>query len=98
VKRAFKMEPEDFDIEFRRWLRKKYLPQLVETGEPSDFGRVFRIEDQPTGTETLSPAASPSGDLVAALTAYKGDIDVVLYDTKNRKPLRNLTRGFSREY
>jgi Tol biopolymer transport system component len=98
VKRAFKMEPEDFDIEFRRWLRKKYLPQLVETGEPSDFGRVFRIEDQPTGTETLSPAASPSGDLVAALTAYKGDVDVVLYDAKNRKLIRNLTRGFSREY
>ncbi len=98
VKRAFKLEPEDFDIEFRRWLRKKYLPQLVETGEPSDFGRVFRIEDQPTGTETLSPAASPSGDLVAALTAYKGDIDVVLYDARNRTLIRNLTRGFSNEY
>jgi Tol biopolymer transport system component len=98
VKRAFKLEPEDFDIEFRRWLRKKYLPELVQTGEPSDFGRVFRIEDQPSGTETTSPAASPSGDLVAALSVYKGDVDVVLYDTKNRKLLRNLTRGFSRQY
>jgi Tol biopolymer transport system component len=98
VKRAFKLEPEDFDAEFRRWLRKKYLPQLVETGEPSDFGRVFRIEDQRTDTATLSPAASPSGDLVAALSAYKGDIDVVLYDAKNRRLLRNLTRGFSNEY
>jgi len=98
VKRAFKLEPEDFDIEFRRWLRKKYLPELVQTGEPSDFGRVFRIEDQPSGTETTSPAASPSGDLVAALSVYKGDVDVVLYDTKKRKLLRNLTRGFSRQY
>ena len=42
VKRAFKLEPEDFDVEFRRWLRKKYLPKLVQTGEPSDFGRIFR--------------------------------------------------------
>jgi Tol biopolymer transport system component len=99
VKRAFKLEPEDFDIEFRRWLRKKYLPQLVATGEPSDFGRVFRVkEEERSGSETLSPAASPSGDLVAALSAYKGDVDVVLYDTKNRKLIRNLTRGFSHEY
>ena len=24
VERAFKLEPEEFDLEFRRWLRKKY--------------------------------------------------------------------------
>ncbi len=98
VTRAFKLEPEDFDIEFRRWLRKKYLPQLVETGEPSDFGRIFRIKDERSGSLATSPAASPSGDLVAALTAYKGDIDVVLFDARNRKLIRNLTRGFSNEY
>ena len=99
VKRAFKLEPEDFDIEFRRWLRKKYLPELVKTGEPSDFGHVFRLkagEDQ--GTDTTSPVASPSGDLVAALSVYRGKPDVVLYDTKSRKLLRNLTRGFSNDY
>ena len=44
IKRTFKIEPEDFDIEFRRWLRKKYLPQLVQTGEPSDFGHIFRVD------------------------------------------------------
>jgi len=98
VKRAFKLEPEDFDVEFRRWLRKKYLPQLVETGEPSDFGKVFRVEEQQESGETTSPVSSPSGDLVAALSAYKGDVDVVLFDTKNRKLLRNLTRGFSDQY
>jgi hypothetical protein len=99
VKRAFKLEPEDFDIEFRRWLRKKYLPELVRTGEPSDFGHVFRIkEGEAQATETTSPVASPSGDLVAAITVYRGKTDLVLYDTKSRKLLRNLTRGFSNDY
>ncbi|MFL6236079.1 MAG: hypothetical protein ACJ76N_23305 [Thermoanaerobaculia bacterium] len=99
VKRAFKLEPEDFDIEFRRWLRKKYLPELVRTGEPSDFGHVFRLkEGEAQGTVTTSPVASPSGDLVAAITVYRGKTDVVLYDTKSRKLLRNLTRGFSNDY
>src|SRR5215210_2893308 len=72
IQRAFKLEPDEFDIEFRRWLRKKYLPELVETGEPSDFGRLFRVENQNVTRET-SPAASPSGDLVAAVSASKGD-------------------------
>ena len=99
VKRAFKLEPEDFDIEFRRWLRKKYLPQLVQTGEPSDFGKVFRLErGEEEGTATTSPTASPSGDLVAALSIYRGKVDVVLYDARARKLLRNLTRGFSNDY
>jgi len=100
VKRAFKLEPEDFDAEYRRWLRKKYLPQLVQTGEPSDFGRVFRIkgEGEEQGTDTTSPAASPSGDLVAAVSVYRGKPDVVLYDTKSRKLLRNLTRSYSNAY
>lgn len=97
IERSFKMEAEEFDAEFRRWLRKKYLPQLVETGEPGDFGRLFRVE-QTTNSQETSPTASPSGDLVAAFSSYKGDVDVVLFDARERRLLRNLTSGFSNEY
>ena len=97
LERAFRIEPEDFDADFRRWLRKKYLPQLVATGEPGDFGRPFRLEEGEEG-ETISPAASPSGDLVAAFSTYRGEVDVVLFDTKKRRVIQDLTRGFSRKY
>lgn len=100
VERAFKMEPEEFDIEFRRWLRRKYLPQLVETGEPGDFGRVFRAREgqQSNNLTAISPTASPSGDLVAALSIVGGDADIVLVETENRRLIGNLTHGFSNEY
>ncbi|MGH9361077.1 MAG: hypothetical protein ACRD2T_04115 [Thermoanaerobaculia bacterium] len=97
IERAFKMDAEEFDAEFRRWLRRKYLPQLVETGEPADFGRLFRVEREGTSQE-ISPSASPSGDLVAAFSSYKADVDVVLFDTRKRRLLRNLTTGYSNEY
>ncbi|HVR11217.1 MAG TPA: BamA/TamA family outer membrane protein [Thermoanaerobaculia bacterium] len=97
VKRAFKLDPEDFDIEFRRWLRKKYLPQLIVTGEPGDFGRVFRVKPDRSTYET-SPVASPSGDLVAAFSAYHGKVDVVLFDARKRTFIRNLTKPFSSKY
>jgi len=97
VERAFRIKPEDFDIEFRRWLRKKYLPELVRTGEPSDFGRPFHVE-QGRRSEEISPAGSPSGDLVAAFSTLRGEVDVVLLDARKRELIRNLTKGFTNEY
>ena len=93
VERAFRIDPEDFDADFRRWLRKKYLPSLLETGEPSDFGRPFRTEAG--NSQETSPVASPSGDLVASFSTLANDLDVVLFDAEKRRFLRNLTKGRS---
>jgi Tol biopolymer transport system component len=97
IERAFRIEPEDFDADFRRWLRQRYLPELVASGEPLDFGRPFRVEHRPNTVET-SPVASPSGDLVAAFSSLEGEVDVVLFDTRKRRFLRNLTKGFTNQY
>jgi Tol biopolymer transport system component len=97
LQRALKIDPEDFDLDFRRWLRKKYLPELVATGEPSDFGRPFR-DEAGTIDEVLSPVASPSGDLVAALAVTRGDVDLVLYDARKRRLISDLTKGFTGQY
>jgi Tol biopolymer transport system component len=96
VERAFGIEPEEFDADFRRWLRQKYLPELIRTGEPGDFGRPFRIE-KGLPSQEMSPTASPSGDLVASFTSERGDLDVSLFDARKRRHVRNLTRGFSNE-
>jgi Tol biopolymer transport system component len=96
LKRAFNVSAEDFDIRFRRYLRKRYLKILAEKGEPIDFGERFKIEDTPSA-ET-SPRAYPSGDFVAAMSTYKEDADVVLMSTRERKLYRNLTRGYTTRY
>ncbi len=97
VQRAFRIEPEEFDTQFRRWLRERYLPKLVESGEPSDFGRPFRASENRSSWNS-SGVASPSGDLLAAFTTVKGEIDLGLFDTKHRRLVRNLTAGFTNDY
>jgi len=96
--RTFQIKPEDLDSDFRRWLRKKYLPDLVSMGEPSDYGRVFRRANTIYNGVLISPAPSPSGDLVAAFSTHKGDVDVVLYDSKSRELVRNLTKGIDSDF
>lgn len=103
LERTFGLDAEDFNSDFRRWLRKKYLPEFIETGEPGDFGRRFRRGDGPRAIQS-SPAASPSGDLLVAFstsgTAFSSptapEVDVVLYDARKREVIRNLTKGFDR--
>ena len=97
IERTFRMDVEDFDAEFRRWARKKYLPKLLETGEPGDFGKPFRLEPGTFGGQELSPVASPSGDLVASITTDKGEIDISLFDAPKRRRIRTLTKGFDRQ-
>ena len=97
IKHVFNIEPEDFDAEFRRWLRHKYVPVLADTGEPSDFGRRFYLSEQRQSQET-SPVASPSGDLIASFSTIHADLDVVLLDAKKRNLVRNLTKGYTHDY
>lgn len=93
LEQAFRIDPEDFDADFRRWLRKRYLPELLSTGEPSDFGRRF-YDEGGRSSQHISGAVSPSGDLVAAFGTFQGDVDVMLFDTRNRRLIRNLTKGY----
>ncbi len=97
VQRAFRVDPEEFDAQFRRWLRHRYLPALVESGEPSDFGRPFRASERRSSWQS-SGVASPSGDLLAAFTTLEGEVDLALFDTRHRRLVRNLTSGYTNDY
>lgn len=98
LKRAFDLEPDEFDARFRSWLRKFYQPLMLDRGDPREFGQVFRTSDFDRTTYESSPAASPSGDLIAAFSTYKDDIDVVLLGVPTRTLFRNLTRGNTTSY
>jgi WD40-like Beta Propeller Repeat len=98
LKRAFEIQPDDFDLKFRRFLRRKYLPLLASKGEASEYGERFRVG--PYGRESfeIGAAPSPSGDFVATLTTYKGDVDIALLSVKERKLYKNLSAGHTTKY
>jgi hypothetical protein len=94
--KVLNMDPEEFDAAFRTWLRKKYQP-FNERGVPTEFGRKFRVPGFLNSNQT-SPAISPSGDLVAAFTTYKQDVDVAIFGLPDRELYKNLTKGKTTKY
>jgi len=95
IQRAFDVTVEDFDRDFRKYLRKRYIDLLPVKEEPDDYAREIRTRQTFT---TISPKLSPSGDLFAAIIPYKNDIDLVLISTKDGRIFKNLTRGYTNRY
>jgi hypothetical protein len=97
LKRAFDITPEEFDTQFRTWLRKQYLPALISKGEPTEYGEPFTVAENIRSQE-LSPVPAPSGDLLAGITTSREDVDIVLFNVPQRRQFRNLTPGLPKRY
>ncbi|MDJ0837119.1 MAG: hypothetical protein QNK37_11425 [Acidobacteriota bacterium] len=95
ISRAFEISPEEFDRDFRKYLRKRYVWLLPEKEEPDDHAREIRTRRTIT---TLSPELSPSGDLFAAIVPVKNELDLVLISTKDGRLFKNLTKGITNKY
>ncbi len=85
IRRTFDIDPDEFDLRFRRYLRKKYLPLLAVKGEASEYGERFRVGRWDYPTYEVGAAPSPSGDFVATLTTVADDVDIALLSVKDRK-------------
>ena len=96
IKESFGIEADEFDRRFKRYLRQKYLPILLEKKEPEDHGREIGIKLP--GVFTFSPALSPSGELIAVMTNKAEDLDIFLINARDGEVIRNLTKGFTNDY
>ena len=96
IKESFGMDADEFDRKFQRFLRKRYVPLLLENNEPEDHGREIGIKLP--GVFTFSPALSPSGDLIAVMTNEKEDLDVIVINAQTGEMIRNLTKGLTNDH
>ena len=102
IRDAFGIDGDEFDRQFKKYLQKLYLPTLLEKKEAEDYGQEIisrrERERRRTGIVTFSPALSPSGDLIAAMTNRWQDLDVAILSAKDGKVIRNLTKGFTNKF
>lgn len=93
---ALKLKPEDFDEAFERYLKDRFKP-FRDKELPSDYGKNLspsRTKHEFVSVVSLAP--SPSGDMLAAVTGNRKDmeLDIILVSTKDGQFVKNLTKGF----
>ncbi|HEY7290728.1 MAG TPA: hypothetical protein VH583_12905 [Vicinamibacterales bacterium] len=96
---ALKLKKEEFDEAFERYLKDRFKP-FRDKERPADYGRDLSPNPEKTNyTQALSIAPSPSGDLIAAVTANRKDqeFDIILLSAKDGSVVRNLTSGFDKD-
>src|SRR5262245_52524622 len=96
---ALKMKKEEFDESFERYLKERFKP-FRDKERPADYGRDLSPNREKTHfAQALSIAPSPSGDLIAVVTANRKDqeLDIILVSSKDGSIVRNLTNGFDKD-
>ncbi len=100
IRRTFNLSNKQFNHEFKKHLREEFKDFLGREN-PEDYSI-------PLGPEfplnpyyfALSHSVSPSGDMVAVLTANikSGDLDIILISTKDGSVIKNITKGYTLKY
>jgi hypothetical protein len=97
VEDTFGYDIGEFNRRFNRYLRLKYFPVLLEKKSPDEYGR--RIGPRKyRDAFTFSPTLSPSGELVAALSAPKLELDLVVLHAEDGSLVKNVTKGWTNKY
>ena len=96
---AFKLEPEDWDDQFDRYLKERFKPYR-DKERPADYGRDVGPNVETTHfVSVLSIEPSPAGDMIAAVVGNRKDyeLDIVLLSARDGRDIRNVTKGFDKD-
>ena len=100
LKKTFNLKTREFGFEFKKYLRARFKDYFLKEN-PEDYsiplGPEFPINPY---YFAISHAVSPSGDIVATITANLRDakMDIVLLSTKDGSILKNITKGYTSKY
>ncbi len=96
IKDSLGYDAREFNRRFAHYLQSRYLPVLLQKKAAEDYGVDIGI--QRPGVHTLSPAVSPSGELLAVLAVPKDELDLFILSAEDGEKVRNLTKGWSNHW
>ncbi len=96
-KETFKMGKKEFNYEFKKFMRERFKEFLTKEN-PEDYS--VKIGPELPFAYDISHELSPSGEIVAILTANMKDedIDILLLSVKDGSIIKNLTPGYTSRY
>ncbi len=101
LERAFNISPSEFNDNFRKYLRDKYLPEVLEDDEADDFGiGIFNHIEVAERPLAFSPAVSPEGNEFVAVAVDRKELqlEIMRFDMDTGEVLQDLTNGVNGSY
>ena len=84
----------EFDVGYQQMLRKRYWPLIEDQELPNIVSR--KLTENSRFSHNIKPIWSPSGDIVAYITANEGFLEIVLMSSRTGKKLDRITKRFFR--
>jgi Tol biopolymer transport system component len=91
--RSLGISVENFDKQWREWLKKRYWPTVTDKQDPDKFARRLTDHRHDTSNLNTAPAISPQGDRVAFFSDRRQYTDVFVMSALDGKVLKRLVRG-----
>ena len=101
LERAFNISPQEFNNQFREYLRERYLPNQLRHQEADEFARNV-LESIPARERpfVFTPMLSPDGSQFAAISfdVRTLNLDIYRFDMATGARQKNLTAGLHGDY
>ena len=86
------VELKEFDKAWRQTLRKRYWPLIQDRDLPDLVAK--NMTEEARYSHNIKPVWSPSGDLIAYVTANDGFLEIVLMSAKTGDRIERVTKRF----
>ena len=84
----------EFDLGYRQMTRKRFWPLIQNKELPNIVAK--KLTENSRFSHNIKPVWSPSGDLIAYITANEGFLEIVLMSAKTGEKLDRITKRFFR--
>ena len=90
---ALGMKYNELTAQWHKYLKKEYWPDIANRDPIEDISEKLTDHKKQMNFYNISPAISPDGSMVAALSDQSGFFDIVLFDAMTGKKIKSLVKG-----
>lgn len=93
LQRSLGLNIEELSDRWRDFYRKRYLPEVANREDLTNFGDLLTDYGRRRGIYDTSPTVSPQGDKIAMITNERGYFDVVVISAITGEKIKTLIKG-----